>query len=75
MPEVKKDPAKVRAGKLGGKVSGGNFKNNRLLASIAGKRSAWARNKNKLSSYPLEYEDIPLNVPSELKREARRSRI
>lgn len=77
MPKVKrvKDPAKVRAGQIGGKISGGNFKNNRDYASKAGKRSAWVRNGKKLSDFPLEYEDLPLNVPKTLKREARRSKI
>jgi len=71
----KKDPAKVRAGRMGGKVSGGNFKNNRDNAVKAGKRSAWLRNSGRLSDYPLDYEDMPLNVPKALKREAKRAKL
>ena len=48
-----KDPKKVRAGRLGGKKSGGNFKHNKLAASMAGRRSAWMRNSGKLADYPL----------------------
>lgn len=70
-----KDPAKVRAGRMGGKVSGGNFKNNKDHASRAGRRSAWMRNGSKLADYPLEFEDMPVTVPKALKREARRARI
>lgn len=70
-----KDPAKVRAGRMGGKVSGGNFKNNKDHASKAGRRSAWMRHSGKLADYPLEFEDHPIIVPKALKREARRARI
>ena len=48
-----KDPKKVAAGRKGGKVSGGNFKRNRAAASMAGKRSAWARHSGKLEDFPL----------------------
>lgn len=48
-----KDPKKVRAGRLGGKKSGGNFKHNKKAASMAGKRSAWKRSSGKLADYPL----------------------
>lgn len=70
-----KDPAKVRAGRMGGKVSGGNFKNNKDHASKAGRRSAWMRNGGKLADYPLEFEDHPIFVPKGMKREARKARI
>ena len=70
-----KDPAKVRAGRMGGKVSGGNFKNNKDHASKAGRRSAWMRHSGKLADYPLEFEDMAVVVPKALKREARRARI
>lgn len=70
-----KDPAKVRAGRLGGMASGNNFKNNKLHASKAGRKSAWLRSAGKLEDYPLEYEDIPMVVPKALKKQARRARI
>lgn len=70
-----KDPAKVRAGRMGGKVSGGNFKNNKDHASKAGRRSAWMRHSGKLADYPLEFEDMPVTVPKALRREARKARI
>ena len=48
-----KDPKKVSAGRKGGKLSGANFKRNKRGATIAGQRSAWARNKGKLADFPL----------------------
>lgn len=48
-----KDPKKVAAGRKGGKASPTNFKRNRHGATIAGQRSAWARNKGKLADFPL----------------------
>lgn len=54
----RKDLIKVIAGRLGGKVSGGNFKNNKELARQAGERSAWAKHSGKLADFPLFYEDI-----------------
>jgi len=60
---------------MGGKVSGGNFKNNKDHASKAGRRSAWMRHSGKLADYPLEFEDHPIFVPKGMKREARKARI
>jgi len=48
-----KDPKKVAAGRKGGKASPTNFKRNKRGASIAGQRSAWARNSGKLEDFPL----------------------
>jgi len=67
-----KDPAKVRAGRMGGKVSGGNFKNNKDHASKAGRRSAWMRHSGKLADYPLEFEDMPVVMPKGIKRSVQR---
>lgn len=75
MKKREKDPQKVAAGRKGGKVSGGNFKNNKEHASKAGRKSAWMRHSGKLADYPLEYEDMPVEVPKALKREARRAKI
>lgn len=75
MKKREKDPAKVRAGRMGGRVSGGNFKNNKEHASRAGRKSAWIRTSGKLADFPLEYEDMPVEVPKALKREARRAKI
>lgn len=73
-----KDPAKVRAGRLGGKKSGGNFKHNRDAASMAGRRSAWKRSSGKLSDYPLglidnDGKEIPFPDHA-MKREKKRAR-
>lgn len=75
----KKDPKKVRAGRLGGQKSGGNFKHNKQAASMAGRRSAWARNSGELADYPLGLLDesgkeVPFPQHS-LKREKRRARV
>lgn len=48
-----KDPKKVRAGRLGGQKSGGNFKHNKQAATMAGRRSAWKRQSGKLEDFPL----------------------
>ncbi len=56
----RKDPKKVRAGRLGGQKSGGNFRFDKERASRAGKRSAWKRSTGKLSDFPLEYEDMEI---------------
>lgn len=54
----RKDLIKVIAGHLGGKVSGGNFANNKQHARNAGLKSAWARSPGAtLQSYPLFYLD------------------
>lgn len=53
----RKDLVKVIAGHLGGKVSGGNFANNREHARNAGLKSAWAKHSGKLADYPLFYLD------------------
>lgn len=49
----RKDPKKVAAGRKGGRLSGGNFKRNKEAASMAGRKSAWARNSGKLADYPI----------------------
>ena len=49
----KKDPKKVRAGRLGGQKSGGNFKHNREAAQMAGRKSAWERSSGKLGDFPV----------------------
>ena len=54
----RKDLIKVIAGHLGGKVSGGNFANNKQHARNAGIKSAFARsNITNLADYPLFYLD------------------
>lgn len=76
MKNKKKDPQKVAAGRKGGRLSGGNWKNNRENAAKAGRMSAWKRNSGKLEDYPLEYEDMPLKLPKGAKRSLkRRSRV
>ncbi len=70
---MSKDPKKVSAGRKGGKASSGNFKRNRKAATIAGQRSAWLRNKGKLSEYPLGLIDhtgkeVPFPDPKAEKR-------
>lgn len=42
-----KNKKRVEAGRKGGLISPTNFKHNRVLASIAGKRSVIARHKKK----------------------------
>lgn len=49
----KKDPKKVAAGRKGGRLSGANFKRNKDLAIMAGRKSAWSRNQKKLKDYPI----------------------
>ena len=49
MAHGSKDSKKARAGRIGGKKSSGNFKNNPEGASIAGKKSAFNRSKVKLN--------------------------
>lgn len=73
MIKQKKDPKKVAAGRKGGKLSGGNFKRNRKAASMAGRRSAWARHSGKLADYPLGLLDekgreIPFPIDGAEKR-------
>lgn len=74
----KKDPKKVRAGRLGGQKSGGNFKHNKQAATMAGRRSAWNRQSGKLEDFPLGLIDdngreVPFPVESTEKR--RRARV
>lgn len=74
----KKDPKKVRAGRLGGQKSGGNFKHNKQAATMAGRRSAWKRQSGKLEDFPLGLIDdngreVPFPVESTEKR--RRARV
>jgi hypothetical protein len=74
----KKDPKKVRAGRLGGQKSGGNFKHNKQAATMAGRRSAWKRQSGKLEDFPLGLIDdngreVPFPVDSTEKR--RRARV
>ena len=53
----KKDPKKVKAGRKGGKLSPTNFKNNKALARLAGRRSA---RKRALANLPsLEEASAP----------------
>lgn len=52
-----KDLRKVEAGRIGGQKSGGNFKHNRNKAKAAGHRSAWRRQKSKLSKFRLNLID------------------
>ena len=73
-----KDPKKVRAGRLGGQKSGGNFKHNKQAATMAGRRSAWKRQSGKLEDFPLGLIDdngreVPFPVESTEKR--RRARV
>lgn len=68
----RKDPKKVAAGRKGGKLSGGNFKNNKEHASRAGRRSAWIRHSGKLEDYPLEFEDMEVQIPKSIKRSVKR---
>lgn len=74
----KKDPKKVRAGRLGGQKSGGNFKHNKQAATMAGRRSAWKRQSGKLEDFPIGLIDdngreVPFPVESTEKR--RRARV
>ncbi len=74
----KKDPKNVRAGRLGGQKSGGNFKHNKQAATMAGRRSAWARQSGKLEDFPIGLIDdngreVPFPVESTEKR--RRARV
>lgn len=75
----KKDPKKVRAGRMGGKVSGGNFKHNREAAQLAGRKSAWNRGEQKLSDYPLglldEGREMAFPDHGAEKRTKRRARV
>lgn len=48
-----KDPKKVKAGRKGGRLSGGNFKRNKKGASIAAMRKQWERAEGLLADYPL----------------------
>lgn len=68
----RKDPKKVAAGRKGGKVSGGNFKNNKEHASRAARRSNWIQHSGKLADYPLEFEDMDIQIPKSIKRSTRR---
>lgn len=55
----RKDLVKVIAGRLGGKISGGNFANNKQHARNAGLKSAWARSPGgTLANYPLFYLNL-----------------
>lgn len=54
----KKDPKKVRAGKLGGQKSGANFKRNRKAASLAGQKSAWKRHGSTLDQFGLKQGNV-----------------
>ena len=70
-----KDPKKVMAGRLGGQKSGGNFKRNRDRASMAGRKSAWARNSGKLEDFPIGLIDnngreVPFPAMNSEKRRA-----
>ena len=71
---MKKDPNKVKAGRKGGKLSGGNFKHNHDAASHAGKMSAWKRHSGKLADFPIELEDQPLTFPRISKPTRRRKK-
>ena len=71
--QKRKDPKKVRAGRLGGRKSGGNFKRNREAARAAGRKSAWSRASGKLSDFPLEYEDMSVRGIDFAKPNRRRS--
>lgn len=53
-----KDPKKVRAGRLGGKKSGGNFKRNKKGASLAGRKSAYKRAGITMDGFSTGYEPI-----------------
>jgi len=72
MNKRKKDPKKVAAGRLGGQVSGGNFKKNPDRAAKAGRLSAWKRSQGKLEDYPLEFIDMPIKIPKGVKRSIKR---
>lgn len=70
-----KDPAKVEAGRKGGKASGGNFKHDRDRAAKAGRLSAWKRSSQRLQDFPLELEDMAIKVPKGMRRQVRKARI
>lgn len=70
-----KDPAKVRAGRLGGRASGGNFKHDRDKAAKAGRLSAWKRSSKRLQDFPLELEYMENKIPKGMRRQARRARL
>lgn len=66
-----KNLGKVAAGRKGGKASPTNFKHNRQLASIAGRRSAEARALARMRRGGMEYEDVP---PPKLAKPVKRRR-